>query len=92
MKERIVLLSWILFVAIGIYMMAVIQRPQQYDYNGWVLKAVYAAVAPDTNSVYTWSPEWTKWITDITVNISQETVNPTQVRSVYVPPPPRDSH
>jgi hypothetical protein len=73
-------------------MLASLSSVQQYNYNGGMLKNVYAAVTPDENNVYTSNPDWKASVSPVVVNISSETVNPTAVRSVYVPPPPRDSH
>lgn len=92
MKERFILFVWLSFIAIGIYMFALWNKIQQFDYNGWLLKNVYAAVAPDTSTSYKPDPEWSNEIENITVNIAKETVVPTPVRSVFVPPPPRHSH
>lgn len=92
MKEKIMLMFGVLFVAGWVFVLAVTSRPQQYDYNGGILKQVYAAVAPDTNNVYTSNPKWTRSIERIIVNVSPDQVNSTPIENIYVPPPPRDSH
>jgi len=92
MKEKIILLSWLTFVGIGIYMFASLSNPQQYNYNGGLIKNVYAAVAPDTNNSFNVNPTWNKSIDEVTVQIDSESVTPTTVTQVIVPPPPRHSH
>ena len=92
MKEKIMLLFGVLFIAGWLFVTAITTRPQQYDYNGGFLKQVYAAVAPDTNSSYTSNPKWMKNTEKVIVNVSPENVVPTTLSTVIVPPPPRHSH
>ena len=92
MKEKIMLLFWILFLGSGIYVLSTHSDPQQYNYNGWIFKSVYAAVAPDSASVYKTNPSWNKTLNKVMVDVSSNSVHGVTVKSVYVPPPPRDSH
>jgi len=92
MKEKIMLLSGLLFVWVWIYLFAAVTRPQQYNYHGGLIKAVYAAVAPDTNNSFEVNPTWNKSIEEVTVQLDSESVTPTPIQEVIVPPPPRHSH
>jgi len=92
MKEKIMLLSWLLFVWVGIYLLAAITNPQQYNYNGGLVKNVYAAVAPDTNNTFNVNPTWNRTVEEVTVQVASESVDPTPIAEVIVPPPPRHSH
>jgi len=92
MKERIMLMFGVLFVAWWLFVTASNNRPQQYNYNGGLLKNVYAAIAPDNNSKYVSNPEWEKNVDKVTVRVGSENVQWVTYSSVYIPPPPRDSH
>lgn len=92
MKEKIMLLFWILFVSSWVYVLSTHKDPQQYNYNGWIFKNVYAVVAPDSASTYKSNPNWNSSINKVMVNVSSNSVARTVVNSVYIPPPPRDSH
>lgn len=92
MKEKILILGWILFLSIGIYIYSSNNIKYQYDYNWWLLKNVLAAVAPDSYQVNTWSKQWDNKISSITFSLSSDAVSSISVDTVIVPPPPRDSH
>lgn len=92
MKEKILILGWILFLSIGIYIYSSNNIKYQYDYNWWLLKNVLAAVTPDSYQVNTWSKQWDNKSSSITFSLSSDAVSSISVDTVIVPPPPRDSH
>ena len=87
MKEKIILAIWISILSLGIYWFANNARSQMYDYNGGILKTVYAAVNTDTNNAYTENPEWSKDVSNILIKVSKWNVSDTTINEDTLPPP-----
>ena len=93
MKEKLILLMWLLFTWFGLYLISVQSVSQQYDYNGWLFKKAYAAVTPDSNNKFKTGDDlkWNNDVKKVIVNVWEETVTPASPDNIYIPPV-RHSH
>jgi len=94
MKEKFILIIGILFLSVWIYLYWKDKLPQQYDYNGGLIKKVYAKVVPSSDDVLKEDSkiEWNNSIENVTVSLWEDSVQAPPIKHIYIPPPPRDSH
>lgn len=92
MKEKILILSWILFLSLWVFMYSSDNVKSQYNYNGWLFKNVLAAVVPDSYQVSIWSGGWDNWTDKVTFSLSNDSASSIDLSPITTTPPPRDSH
>ncbi len=92
MKEKLLIMSWVLFLSLWIFIYSDDNINHQYSYNGWLLQNVIAAVSPDQYQVNTWSSDWDNLQDSVQFTLSEDAVSSVAVNTIVIPPPPRDSH